>query len=404
MKKRRLEASIFGDPLSDDPEPSGRATTADHDDAAEVSAPRRRAEQRSEARLAQRRRRKSRRRLVVMVLAVALVAGASAAAFFGLRPLLSSLSASNDYVGAGSGSVSVVVKGGDAGRTIGAALEKAGVVKSAKSFSDASAKDPRSAGIQPGTYTLRFRMSGASALAMLLDPANRTIPKVTIREGLWTAETIRALSDGTGQPLADYVAALKDPAMLGLPAAAKGNVEGYLFPSTYEFEKDATAVEQLHTMVAKCLAELDRLGVAPDKAQRVLTIASIVEAEAKASADRPKVSRVIENRLAKPMLLQMDSTVHFISQRRGKAGTTDSERRSRSPYNTYVVPGLPPGPINSPGVSAMTAAVRPTPGAWLYFVAVNPETGETRFAVDAAGHEANVKLFQKWCTDHPGRC
>jgi UPF0755 protein len=103
------------------------------------------------------------------------------------------------------------------------------------------------------------------------------------------------------------------------------------------------------------------------------------------------------------MPLQLDSTVSFISRRRGVT-TTDAERASKSPYNTYLVEGLPPGPIDSPGLAAMQAALNPTPGPWLYFVAVNPDTGETRFAVDASGHDANVKLFQKWCSDHPGKC
>jgi UPF0755 protein len=192
--------------------------------------------------------------------------------------------------------------------------------------------------------------------------------------------------------------------MLGLPAAARGRAEGYLFPSTYEFDTDATAAEQLQTMVAKSLEELGRLGVTGNRMQRVLTIASIVEAEARATPDRPKVARVIENRLARSMRLQMDSTVHFVSQRRGKAGTTQAERLSRSPYNTYLVTGLPPGPIDNPGLSAMKAAVSPVPGSWMYFVAVDPETGATRFAVDGAGHAANAKLFQKWCSDHPGKC
>ena len=399
MKKRQLETSIFGDPEHDDEGPH-RLGAADDPARAEGEV---RLRGRSENRR-EHRRRKGRRRIIVLLVTLSLVAGAGVAAILVLRPLVSSLSVSNDYAGTGSGAVTVVVHRGDPGRTIGAALEKAGVVKSANAFADASAQDPRAASIQPGTYTLHVHMSAVSALAMLLDPANRTVPRVTIREGLWVSEIIRDLSASTGRPLADYTVALEDPAMLGLPAAAKGNAEGYLFPSTYEFEPNATAAEQLHTMVAKSLEQLSKLGVTPDKMQRVLTIASIVEAEAKASADRPKVARVIENRLDKQMPLQMDSTVHFISGRRGKAGTTDAERLSKSPYNTYLVAGLPPGPIDSPGLSAMKAAVSPTPGPWMYFVAVNPETGETRFAVDAAGHAANAKLFQKWCSDHPGKC
>jgi UPF0755 protein len=278
------------------------------------------------------------------------------------------------------------------------------VVKTAGAFNDAASVNPRSASIQPGVYALHSGMSAQSALAMLLNPVNRRVPTVTIREGMWTSEIVAALAARTGRPPADYALALKNPELLGLPAQARGKAEGYLFPSTYEFDPDTTAAEQLQTMVAKSLDELRKLGVAPARMQRVLTVASIVEAEARATADRPKVARVIENRLARSMPLQMDSTVHFISHRRGKAGTSDAERRSRSPYNTYLVKGLPPGPINSPGLASLRAAVRPAAGRWLFFVAVNPETGLTRFSVDAAGHAANVKIFLAWCAKHPGQC
>jgi UPF0755 protein len=342
--------------------------------------------------------------MVVLLLALGLVVGTGALATSVLWPLVTSLTESNDYTGAGSGAASVAVHGGDSSRAIGTALEKAGVVKTAKAFGDAAAANPKSGSIQPGTYALRANMSAASALAMLLNRANRTSPVVTIREGLWTSETISALAAATGRPLADYQLALKNPRLLGLPAAARGRAEGYLFPSTYEFEVDATAAEQLQTMVSKSLDELAKLGVVPADMQRVLTVASIVEAEARARPDRPRVARVIENRLSARMPLQMDSTVHFISQRRGKAGTTDAERASKSAYNTYLVKGLPPGPIDTPGLSAVQAALKPAAGKWIYFVAVNPETGLTRFAVDAAGHAANVKIFRTWCTQHPGQC
>lgn len=354
-------------------------------------------------RSARRRRVMMVRRTVVLLVALGLVAGAGFVATSVLRPLVTSLTASNDYTGTGSGAASITVNVGDSSRAIGAALEVAGVVKTARAFNNAASADTRSAAIQPGRYALHSKMSGASALAMLLDPVNRTVPRVTIREGLWVSEIIAALSTATGRPLADYTVALKHPAVLGLPARAGGNAEGYLFPSTYEFETDATAAEQLRTMVSTSLAELHRLGVTPATRQRVLTVASIAEAEAR-GPDLPKVARVIENRLARAVPLQMDSTVHFISHRRGKVGTTRTQRRSKSRYNTYQVKGLPPGPINSPGLSALKAAVHPTPGRWMYFVAVNPGTGLTRFSVSAAGHAANVKLFLRWCAGHPGQC
>jgi UPF0755 protein len=300
--------------------------------------------------------------------------------------------------------VPVVVHDGDSSQTIGAVLEKAGVVKTAGAFESAAAGNPLSGSIQPGKYLMHSQMSARSALAFLLNRANRSAGQVTIREGLWTSEILKALAAGTGRPLAEYTAALKNPQLLGLPAQAKGNVEGYLFPSTYPFQADTTAVQQLQTMVSKTLDQLSILGVTPGNAHRILTVASIVEAEARAAADRPKVARVIENRLAKAMPLQMDSTVHFIAQRRGRTGTSDAQRRSASAYNTYLVAGLPPGPIDSPGLSAIQAAVSPAPGGWMYFVAVNPSTGLTRFSVDAAGQAANVKVFLTWCTSHPGQC
>jgi UPF0755 protein len=351
-----------------------------------------------------RRRQRRGRRLIVLLVTLALVGGAGIIAVQVLKPMVAGLTASNDWTGTGTGKATVVVHSGDAGRTIGVALQKAGVVKTSKAFADVAAGNPQAGSIQPGTYALRTRMSAASALDMLLDPANRTVPRVTVREGLWKSEVVKALSEGTGRPLAEYQAALKNPTALGLPASARGNVEGYLFPATYEFDANAGATVQLRTMVAKTVAQLRAARVPPADAQRVLTVASIVEAEAQREADRGKVARVVVNRLARKMKLQMDSTVHYVVQRRGRVGTSDAERAIRSPYNTYYVAGLPLGPIGNPGGASIAAAARPTPGPWLYFVAVNPDTGETRFAADAAGHRANEKLFTTWCAAHKARC
>ena len=368
---------------------------------------RRRDEERQQAdklRRMEHRRRGRTRRLIVLLVALALVVGTGAVAVSVLWPLVTSLTASNDYIGAGSGTVSVTVREGDASRTIGATLEKAGVVKTAGAFEDVAASDRRSGSIQPGTYAMQSKMGAKAALDLMLDPVSRKSSGITIREGLWSSETIKILSAATGTPPADYAAALKKPDLLGLPVQANGNPEGYLFPSTYSFPARTSAADQLQTMVAKTLDKLGALGVEPAKAQRMLTVASIVEAEAQAAADRPKVARVIENRLARGMKLQLDTSVTFVSHRRGKVGTSDAERAAASPYNTYLVAGLPPGPIDSPGVAAMQAALNPAAGPWLYFVAVNPTTGETRFAVDATGHAANVKLFLAWCGKHPGLC
>jgi UPF0755 protein len=161
-------------------------------------------------------------------------------------------------------------------------------------------------------------------------------------------------------------------------------------------------------MVAKTVSELEKAGVAEADMERTLIVASIVEGEVSGDADRAKVARVIENRIktvAAPNygLLQMDSTVHFAVQKRGRAGTSDADRNSSSPYNTYKVQGLPPGPINSPGAASIAAAASPADGSWLFFVTTDPDTGETKFATTTAAHQRNVQEFLAWCREHTDR-
>jgi UPF0755 protein len=277
------------------------------------------------------------------------------------------------------------------------------VVKSSKAYIEAAKANPKSAGNQPGIYELKKQMSAAEAVSVLVDPKNRVTTAVTLREGLWAKEIYAELSKQTGIPVADYVAAAKDGAALGLPAAAKGNVEGYLFPASYSFDPGTSAKAQLAEMVGQSVKRLEALGVPEDKMEHVVTVASLVEAEARHPEDRPKVARVIENRLAKNMPLQLDSTVNYAAGKHGIT-TTDADRQSKSPYNTYVVTGLPPGPIGNPGESAIQAAAQPAAGPWLFFVTVNPETGETKFAATYAEHEKFVAEFQGWCQAHKGTC
>lgn len=394
MSKQHLSSSIFGD----HPEEGAAAAPAPASNMA--TAPKRPS---GHPRKSARRRQRGRRTLVLLV-ALVLVVGAGAVAFSYLRTTLLGPGESDDFAGPGEGKVTVVVHPGDSGRTIADSLVKAGVVKTPQVFTDAVEDHPDGASLQPGYYAMQRQMTGQGALELMLDPKTRTVPKATIREGLWASEVYAALSKATGTPVKEYQAAAKDPQAIGLPAQAKGNVEGWLFPSTYEFEPGATATTQLKTLVAKAKSELTKLGVKPERYQRVLTVASIVEAEVSKPADRAKVARVIENRLAADMPLQMDSTVHYAVRKRGTVTTTDAQRATKSPYNTYLVKGLPPGPINSPGASSMQAAVKPADGPWLYFVAVNPQTGETRFNTTLEGHQKDVAAFQAWCQANKGKC
>ncbi|HEU5144172.1 MAG TPA: endolytic transglycosylase MltG [Dermatophilaceae bacterium] len=343
------------------------------------------------------------RRFAVLLMALLVLGGASYVAYKVLRPVVLEFLEPNDYPGPGTGEVRVTIEEGDSGAAIAKRLVEQDVVKSTKAYIEAASSNPRSSGIQPGVYELKKQMSAADAVAVLVDSGNRITNVVVIREGLWAKEVYAALSKHTGIPVAEYVKAAKDAKALGLPPSAKGNVEGYLFPASYTFDPETTATDHLKEMVANSVARLDKLGVAPERMEHVVIVASLVEAEARLEADRPKVARVVENRLAKKMMLQFDSTVNYAVGKHGIT-TTDAARALDNPYNTYKVVGLPAGPIGNPGESAIKAAAAPTAGPWLYFVTVNPTSGETRFTDSYEEHQANVKLFQQWCSQNKGQC
>ena len=342
------------------------------------------------------------RRLVVIVLALAVIGVGVAVAYKALKPVVEGFLESNDYPGPGTGEIRVTVDQGAGGSAIAKTLADQDVVKSSKAFIEAANNDPKSAGIQPGVYEMKKQMKASDALAILVDPKNRMITRVTIPEGLWASEIYAKLSKSSGIPVAQYVEAAKKVDELGLPPSAKGNLEGYLFPASYEFGPTATALDQLKQMVAESTKRLDALGITPDRMERVVTVASLGEGEAKNQADRSKVARVVENRLAAKMSLGFDSTVNYIFKKRGVP--TQEMLDSDNPYNTRRFTGLPPGPISNPGESALEAAAGPVAGPWLYFVTVDLDTGETKFAASYEEHQRNVAQFQKWCTDNKGKC
>ena len=358
---------------------------------------------RSQRAAEKRRRRRRRRTWLTVLVTVVVLGGAGTGAWFGLRPLLASFNAPDYYPGPGSGSVTVRVPAGASGVDIAAILQKAGVVKTTKAYLAAAREMPGSATIQPGTYALKLHMTSAGAVQALLDPASRLVKKVTIPEGSRLQVILGQIASQTSVPRAELDAAVKNTADLGLPPEAKGNLEGYLFPATYEVEPSTTAADLVREMVTKTLDQLDQLSVAEQDRHRILTLASLVQAEGRHPQDMGKIARVLTNRLAKGVPLQLDATVHYASGKFSRVRTTHADLAIRSPYNTYRYKGLPPGPICSPGVAAIQAALHPTPGNWMYFVAVNPATGDTRFATTAAEFATLKAQYDAWQKAHPGQ-
>jgi UPF0755 protein len=147
-------------------------------------------------------------------------------------------------------------------------------------------------------------------------------------------------------------------------------------------------------------AAAKKLGRTP---YEVLIVASIIEREVNQDQYRAKVARVLYNRLDEGMKLGLDSTVIYAEKLKTNT-TTPKDRASRSRYNTYRYEGLPPGPISAPGRAALEAAAHPEKGDWRYFVTVNFETGETKFATSDADFTRIQREFQRYCQDNPGTC
>ena len=358
------------------------------------------------------RRQRSRRPfgcLAVLLSLAVLLGGAYAAYYFGAAALKSRFSHPADYEGDGTGRVLVEVKDGEAATDIASTLADKDVVKSAEAFTEEARNDPASVGIQVGFYEMKRKMSAKSALGILVDPDNRVRNTVTIPEGYTVKQIVATLAKKTDFSVKQYNRALANPSALGLPASANGNPEGFLFPATYELPPTATPRSVLAMMVKRYDEAASQLALA-QKAKalgytphEVMTVASLVQAEARYDKDFTKVARVIYNRLHDGMPLQFDSTVHYAVGKDGSVGTSDADRNSSSPYNTYKVAGLPPGPIGAPGEQAIKAALNPAQGTWLYFVTTNPDTGETKFATSYRDHLKNKREFDRWCAQS-GSC
>ncbi|MFI6456220.1 endolytic transglycosylase MltG [Streptosporangium amethystogenes] len=225
---------------------------------------------------------------------------------------------------------------------------------------------------------------------------------LTVREGLRLSQILEQLSTATGRPLVEFERAAKDGRALGLPAYAKGALEGFAFSGTYEVSPTSSPDEILAAMVTRFNRAAEDSDLV-DGARRVgrtpleiLTIASIVQAESTNKRDMPKIAQVIHNRLnhTPEMKLQLDSTVLYGLNKFGIRGSNE-DLKSRSRYNTYARLGLPPGPICNPGADAIEAALKPDAGPWLFFVTTDPERGVTKFTDSQSEFVKLVEEYNK---------
>jgi UPF0755 protein len=352
-------------------------------------------------------RRKRRRGLgltIALIVIVALVGG-GVWAWNTYSPQLKNVFGSQapaDYAsGKAHGEAAITVNSGDIPSTISNTLYKAGVTKSPTVFYQMLLTKGLNPTFYPGVYKLQKEMTASAALKAMEDPKNKLDHSVVLPEGLTESQILQRVSTGLNIPLADLKTAVKNPRDYGVN---QDSLEGWLFPALYQFNPGTSAHDVVKAMVDRMKQELSDAGVAPADQQKILTIASIVQREARQSQDFGKVARVIDNRLAQGMKLQMDSTAQYGygSLHNGTASSSQAALDDPNPWNTYAHTGLPKGPIASPGAQAITAALNPTPGSWLYFTTVNMNTGETVFSTTYAEHDKAVHQMQAWCKANPG--
>lgn len=377
-----------------------------------------------------RRARGNRKRRIGRAFSLALlIVVAVGAVFLGSKLWHGMSGTGSDYAGDGMADVVIQVHDGDSTTAIGKTLQDRQVVATVKAFVDAAQGNEAISAIQPGFYKLRTEIPADQAVARLVDPQSR-VGKLTIPEGrqlddiadvktndvtagIFTLISQASCVDLDGKqrcvPADDLRAAATTapPAALSVPDWAVGEVtamgndhrrlEGLIAPGTWNVDPASTAPEILSTLIGGSSTVYTEGGLLDTAAAmklspyQVLTVASLVQREAKPQ-DFAKVARVIYNRLAEHRKLEFDSTVNYPLDRQ-EVATTDGDRATVTPWNTYMSEGLPRTPICSPGAEALAAAEHPAAGDWLYFVTIDLQ-GTTLFTRDYDQHLANIELAQ----------
>jgi len=347
------------------------------------------------------------KRLILLTLAVVLLAGAASGAWIYSdlrRPITHNKSGQYIEIPRGSSPSAIVKK-----------LAAEGIIKHEWPLMLYLKGTGRGSTLKAGEYDFPSPVSPLGVLAKL-QQGERRLSRLTIPEGWTRWDIAKAMTQMPELHVATEAQALELMNNVSLIAdldpAAK-NLEGYLFPDTYEFAPDTTAAELVEMMVKRFRgvwkpewsARARSLGMTT---REIVTLASIIETEAKLDQERPVVASVIYNRLRKDIPLAVDSTIIYASKLEGKwrydgkVYRSDIERRS--PYNTRIYAGLPPGPVASPGESSLKAALNPAESDYLYYVR-NParDDGAHNFYSSSSEFETGVQALRNWERERDAR-
>jgi UPF0755 protein len=283
--------------------------------------------------------------------------------------------------------VTVVVPKGASSDAVATLLADDGVVASPTMFRLRAAMLGAIDSLKAGTYDLKTGSSYDAVIARLQAGPSVTYFTLTIPEGWTITQIAQRVEAKTGIPSSDFTAlATTSRSKFDFPFLAQDqtpSLEGYLFPKTYLVKKGTTADALIRMMLVQYGEETSSLDLSYARSKNltlrdVTIIASIIEHEVSLDKDRPLVASVIYNRLKAHMRLQLDSTVEYVVG--GKPRLSLQDLKTPSPYNTYLHQGLPPGPIDNPGLASLRAAAMPANTAYLYYVLTRKD-GSQSFAV-----------------------
>ncbi len=302
------------------------------------------------------------------------------------------------FHGDGSGRVAVVVPKGASVSEVGDLLGEKGVVDSSTFFQIRATLEGKRSELYPGHFTLAHGMSYGAALDALSKPPVKKVTSVTIPEGHSRSQAAQLVEeDGLAGDYTEETVRSKylNPASYGGKGAK--DLEGFLFPDTFEMKPGAPAADLVQLQLQDFKRRIKGVDMSYAKSKNltvfdVLIIASLIEDEAGVASQRKLVASVVYNRLHEGMPLGIDATIRFATGNY-EAPLTESQLAVDSPYNTRTNAGLPPGPINSPGIDAIEAAAHPARTGFLFYVNKPNTCNELAFAKNEAEFEADVAKY-----------
>jgi UPF0755 protein len=304
-----------------------------------------------------------------------------------------------------NGNLFIEVKSGESGMSVGKRLEEAGIIRSQYLWALLSRIDKRP--IKAGFYSVEMPVTQIEMRSTLVT-GKQLLFSVTIPEGGTLKKTARILEDAEICSAEDFLAAAADEAVINryrIPGnSSQKTMEGYLYPDTYLFPRAFPAEQVVETMADTFFAKLtdiapSSLSLSPEELNRRVILASIVEREYRVPEEAPIMAGVFYNRLDIGMALESCATVEYvITEIQGKPHPEVIYYRDleiRDPYNTYIRPGLPPGPISEPGEIALRAVFEPMESDYLYFRVIDPNAGKHYFSRTYDDHIQAGVLYTK---------